>query len=430
MSSYLKVTAAAIAFALTAPLPAADATSATPADPFEDSYWTTPLEHDAPQHPLSSGIIDFLVADNDLDGCITLAGGDGNNWGMPIFTADASTPVYEVPTRKYYVPPEFAALRIPDAAIAADNSDSQLVIYDTVAGHVVELSKAEYESATGSWSVGGGSVAYLGSNGLYSQVVGSNDPRNGGSYRGYNGAVAAVHYDEVAAGQIRRVHKVSIDNSNEAFIFPFKGSDGDLTHSLVPLQGARIRIKPDVDLTKKGLSPQALVIARGLQEYGMVVGDTSGGAIVLTLEDTINSGRGDLWDLNRTSLCAITGDDLEVVLTGFVDIYETTFEADILSLLEERITFGCGGWEFCPNDGVTRGQMAAFLTRALDLPPGPSGNRFVDDDSSIFESEIESLAAAGITLGCNPPTNDRFCPHNAVTRGQMAAFLVRALYSG
>jgi hypothetical protein len=40
---------------------------------------------------------------------------------------------------------------------------------------------------------------------------------------------------------------------------------------------------------------------------------------------------------------------------------------------------------------------------------------------------IESLAAAGITQGCNPPLNDRFCPDKSVTRGQMAAFLARAL---
>ncbi|NOX23331.1 MAG: S-layer homology domain-containing protein, partial [Actinobacteria bacterium] len=43
-----------------------------------------------------------------------------------------------------------------------------------------------------------------------------------------------------------------------------------------------------------------------------------------------------------------------------------------------------------------------------------------------FEADIAKLAAAGITQGCNPPTNDRFCPDDSVTRGQMAAFLNRA----
>jgi hypothetical protein len=52
---------------------------------------------------------------------------------------------------------------------------------------------------------------------------------------------------------------------------------------------------------------------------------------------------------------------------------------------------------------------------------------FVDDNNSGFETDIEKLATAGITKGCNPPVNDRFCPTDAVTRGQMAAFLSRAL---
>ncbi len=71
--------------------------------------------------------------------------------------------------------------------------------------------------------------------------------------------------------------------------------------------------------------------------------------------------------------------------------------------------------------------MAAFLVRALGLTDDGGGNNFVDDDGSTFESDIAKLAAAGITLGCNPPTNDRFCPDNAVKRSQMASFLARAL---
>ena len=70
--------------------------------------------------------------------------------------------------------------------------------------------------------------------------------------------------------------------------------------------------------------------------------------------------------------------------------------------------------------------MAAFLVRALSLSD-PGTVDFIDDDGSIFGGSIERLAAAGITRGCNPPVNDRFCPDANVTRGQMAAFLQRAL---
>lgn len=113
----------------------------------------------------------------------------------------------------------------------------------------------------------------------------------------------------------------------------------------------------------------------------------------------------------------------------FTDDDNSIFEADIEWLAAEGITKGCNPpWNdwFCPDDPVTRGQMAAFLVRALDLTDRLD-DPFIDDDNSIFEADIEKLAAAGITRGCNPPTNNRFCPDSKVTRGQMAAFLVRAI---
>jgi hypothetical protein len=71
--------------------------------------------------------------------------------------------------------------------------------------------------------------------------------------------------------------------------------------------------------------------------------------------------------------------------------------------------------------------MAAFLVRALGYTDDGGGDWFTDDDSSVFESAIDKLRTAGVTLGCNPPANNRYCPDDFVTRGQMAAFLKRAL---
>jgi len=113
----------------------------------------------------------------------------------------------------------------------------------------------------------------------------------------------------------------------------------------------------------------------------------------------------------------------------FVDDEDTPFEADIERIARAGITMGCNpptNDRFCPDSRVTRGQMAAFLARALGLSKRGSVD-FVDDEGSMFEADIERIAAAGITMGCNPPTNDRFCPNDYVTRGQMAAFLARGL---
>jgi hypothetical protein len=71
--------------------------------------------------------------------------------------------------------------------------------------------------------------------------------------------------------------------------------------------------------------------------------------------------------------------------------------------------------------------MAAFLVRALHYTDDGGGDLFIDDDDSIFEHDIDRLGTAGVTKGCNPPVNSQYCPKGYVTRGQMAAFLHRAL---
>ncbi len=99
------------------------------------------------------------------------------------------------------------------------------------------------------------------------------------------------------------------------------------------------------------------------------------------------------------------------------------YEGAANRLFEAGITVGCGNGRYCGEQRLPREQMAAFLARILDLPVGP--DRFVDDSGSQFEGAINKIAQAGVTVGCNPPANDRFCPRDNVTRGQMAAFFKR-----
>ena len=116
----------------------------------------------------------------------------------------------------------------------------------------------------------------------------------------------------------------------------------------------------------------------------------------------------------------------------FTDDDGHLFEADIEKLGAAGITKGCnpedGSTKFCPDAEVTRGQMAAFLVRAMGYTDNGGGDLFIDDNGSIFENDIDKLGTAGVTKGCNPEDgNTKFCPDNHVTRGQMAAFLHRAL---
>ncbi|MFP3915129.1 MAG: S-layer homology domain-containing protein [Actinomycetota bacterium] len=113
----------------------------------------------------------------------------------------------------------------------------------------------------------------------------------------------------------------------------------------------------------------------------------------------------------------------------FYDDDDSMFQSEVEQLAASGITVGCNpplGTAFCPDASVTRGEMAAFLARALGWE-GADGDHFTDDDGSVFEGDIESLVGAGVTEGCNPPASDRFCPDRPITRAEMATFLGRAL---
>lgn len=114
----------------------------------------------------------------------------------------------------------------------------------------------------------------------------------------------------------------------------------------------------------------------------------------------------------------------------FTDDSTSVFEDAINALAEAGITKGCNppaNTKFCPDGFVSREQMAGFLVRAFDYTEGAGADLFVDDDTSIFESAIDRIGTAGVTKGCNPPVNDKFCPKELVKRSQMASFLTRAL---
>ena len=112
---------------------------------------------------------------------------------------------------------------------------------------------------------------------------------------------------------------------------------------------------------------------------------------------------------------------------NFIDVPCPGFFADYIEQLRaDGVTLGCRTSEYCPNDAVTRAQMAIFIERDLGnfIPPLALAQRFADVPMTHFAHPfVEDLAARAITLGC---VTALYCPDQQVTREQMAAFLVRA----
>jgi hypothetical protein len=93
---------------------------------------------------------------------------------------------------------------------------------------------------------------------------------------------------------------------------------------------------------------------------------------------------------------------------------------------EAQYTSGCVPGMYCPNDPVTRRQMAAFVERvkkAANYNPPATGTAFTDVPAGAqFAGYIEGLKADGITSGCTATT---YCPDDPVRRDQMAKFILK-----
>ncbi|MBL8227909.1 MAG: S-layer homology domain-containing protein [Bryobacterales bacterium] len=108
----------------------------------------------------------------------------------------------------------------------------------------------------------------------------------------------------------------------------------------------------------------------------------------------------------------------------------------VQKMKELRITDGCTTTTYCPDDPVTRGQMAAFIVRAWNVKNGRDSRASFDflatpyfsdtPASNIFFGPIQKMKELGITSGC---TAANYCPNNPNTRGEIAVFLGRGVFA-
>lgn len=82
---------------------------------------------------------------------------------------------------------------------------------------------------------------------------------------------------------------------------------------------------------------------------------------------------------------------------------------------------------FCPNDAVTRAQLAVFLVRGLGLDPAQATTTPFFDDVPVshpFFGAVQLMASEGLMEGCQATS---FCPDTPITRGETAAAIAAVL---
>ncbi len=119
-------------------------------------------------------------------------------------------------------------------------------------------------------------------------------------------------------------------------------------------------------------------------------------------------------------------------MTDFLDVPQSDgFHEFVETIFRKGITAGCGAGSYCRNAAITRAQMAVFVVKAKnayvpEFVPPPCQGVFPDVPcSSPYAPWIEELANEGVTGGCG---GGLYCPDQPVTRAQMAVFLLKAIY--
>ncbi len=174
----------------------------------------------------------------------------------------------------------------------------------------------------------------------------------------------------------------------------------------------------------ENFEPGAAVTIGGVPATGVVVnGPTSLTANAPALSP------GTLNDLQAENPSGESGMLARAYLSDFSDVPGTySYHAAVSKIFRAGITTGCGAGKYCPEQPVTRGEMAVFLLRgehtSAYLPPPATGDKFDDVPlGTPFGAWIEQLAAEGITTGCG---GNNYCPDASVTRDAMAKFLLLA----
>ena len=143
--------------------------------------------------------------------------------------------------------------------------------------------------------------------------------------------------------------------------------------------------------------------------------------------DPVSFGDAGSYDVVVTDSCGSAPSNAETLFVEFDDVAASSpFHNDIITVATAGITGGCGGGNYCPTAPVKRDQMAAFLLKSehgSNYVPPPCSGVFADVPCpSLFADWVEQLAVEGITGGCG---GVNFCPDDSVTRAQMAVFLLK-----
>ncbi|MEW5773299.1 MAG: fibronectin type III domain-containing protein [Thermodesulfobacteriota bacterium] len=267
----LALSALALLLAAAPPAPAAGPGAKRPYAP--DSPWNLPIGP-SPEYDMNSDVyMEVFAAKGQM-------GADPTQYTLPVYEVSESTPLRAVRVTGSFsrVDREGRMVRveknvevrvpIPDNAVQAAGLDAQIVLWNPRTGE-----------EWGFWKAGRTGDRWEAVNGYLYNTAWSGVPPMGFMSRGAGVPYLAglIRPWEIAAGRIEHAIAFAFNTPSLLFVYPATKSDGKGMEDLP--EGARIQLDPaltEADFDAWGLDPVEKVIARALQEYGMIVIDKAG----------------------------------------------------------------------------------------------------------------------------------------------------------
>jgi hypothetical protein len=226
---------------------------------------------------------------------------DGAPFGIPVTAVRAGQARVPV-TFEYREESDPGPYPIPAGALVEGgpnaDGDRHVILLDTAACTVWELFDARPQG-DGSWRAGSGAVFNLRSNALRRAGWTSADAAGLSVYAGL------VRYEEVAAGRIDHVLRMTAARTQKRYVWPARHAASSATDPALPPMGAWFRLKASVDVSR--FPAQARVVAEALKRHGAIIADNGSSWFISGTQD-------DRWNNDALgALKSLTGSDFEAV---------------------------------------------------------------------------------------------------------------------
>jgi hypothetical protein len=263
-----------------------------------DSVWNAPLPSDAALDP-QSAVLSGVLRDEALN---ELGTGTG-----PYLATKGGVPVYTVPRRarrvrvKLDVPSDFhtslkeifaAGVPIPATARPADNPDQSMVVWQPSTDRMWEFFRLQ-RRPDGWHARWGGAIRNVSlSDGRYQR---SSWPGASARWGATATSLALIGglilTPELRSGHINHAIALSVGSARQGlYSWPAERTDGVNPSPTAIPEGARFRLDPTLDLSKRKMPRITRALAVAAQRYGIIVTNQTGQGLAFWAEDPTRFG--------------------------------------------------------------------------------------------------------------------------------------------